>query len=186
MKIYTKTGDKGTTSLIGGKRTEKFDLQIEVIGLIDELNSSLGLTIALIDNTKLLDTKDCLVKIQNTLFNIGGEIAASHNKELEKAFKYKLKESDVVFIEKEIDKYSIKLSPLTQFILPGGTVVSSLLHLARSKTRTAERSLVKLSHEIIIDKVILEYINRLSDLLFVYARYVNKVENREDITWQKQ
>ena len=180
MKIYTKTGDDGTTGLYGGERVAKDSLRVECYGTVDELNSVLGLA----NVESLTDTVNQLLsEIQNKLFTIGGELATPTNRsELNKV---KLVNKDILLLEESIDKYEEKLEPLKQFILPGGSKGASLLHYARSVCRRTERLVSSLSKMEKISDIILIYLNRLSDLLFVLARFENNVNQIPDIPWQK-
>ena len=166
-KIYTKGGDDGYTSIVGGKRVKKSSIIIEAISNVDELNATLGLII----NYSISKQKKILQNIQNDLFDMGADLATPFNK---KKNTIRLSISQTVYLEKEIDKINAKLKPLTSFILPGGSKISSLYHLARTICRRCEISIVKLSEKTKINLEILKYINRLSDLLFVLARQTNK------------
>ncbi|MFH1832891.1 MAG: cob(I)yrinic acid a,c-diamide adenosyltransferase [Candidatus Levyibacteriota bacterium] len=178
VKIYTKTGDKGKTSLLGGKRVPKDDLRIEVIGEIDELNSVIGIVIAQISKRKSqnqnLKFKNELINIQKDLFGIGSSLSGFLTK------RYVL---DARRLEKMIGELSKELPVLKSFILPGGGESGSFLHLARAVCRRAERRTVGLSKKEIVDKSIIMYLNRLSDLLFTMARYINFKENKKEIIW---
>ncbi len=178
MKIYTKTGDGGTTALFGGERVPKDSLRVECYGTVDELNSILGLV-----NTEITgDTeKSLIITIQNELFTLGGELATPSKKE--HLNRVKLVTDDILSLEKNIDTYERKLEPLEQFILPGGSKGASLLHLARSVCRRAERLVTSLSQNEEISDLILVYLNRLSDFLFVLARFENSNNQIPDITW---
>ncbi len=180
MKIYTKTGDDGTTSLVGGERVNKDSLRVECYGTVDEVNSILGLIIAEI---KIEDVCTLLNEIQNKLFTIGGELATPENKS--EFNKVRLVNDDILLLETSIDKYEEKLESLKQFILPGGTKGASLLHYARSICRRVERLVISLSKKEKVSNLILIYLNRLSDLLFVLARYENSINQVPDIPWQK-
>lgn len=168
-KIYTKGGDKGITSLVGGKRVSKSDEVIQAVGNVDEVNALLGVISYNLKNpyNKLILT------IQNNLFDIGADLATPYNVK-KKAIR--INKNYTLNIEKEIDKINSQLTPLTSFILPGGNKISSLFHLARTASRRCEISIVKLSKKKKINLEILRYINRLSDLLFVLARFFNKKE----------
>ncbi len=180
MKIYTKTGDDGTTSLVGGARVNKDSLRVECYGTVDEVNSILGLSITVVSSK---DVSSLLNKIQNKLFTIGGELATPKNKS--DFNKVRLVNNDILLLEDSIDKYEKELEPLKQFILPGGTKGASLLHYARSICRRTERLVTSLSKNEMISNLILIYLNRLSDLLFVLARYENSINQVPDIPWQK-
>ncbi|HEY6164246.1 MAG TPA: cob(I)yrinic acid a,c-diamide adenosyltransferase [Nitrososphaeraceae archaeon] len=187
MKIYTKTGDKGETGLIGGKRIPKSDPRIISYGLIDELNSNVGLTISLLNlknNNLFSDLIDLLIKIQNDLFTIGSDLA-DPTYPIEN--KYKIPRTDekmVLYLESEIDKFDKEVVPITFFILPGGSIESSILHVSRSIARRTETAVTALSKSQTINPAILIYLNRLSDLLFVAARLVNKRIGVEDVAWK--
>ena len=187
MKIYTKTGDKGETGLIGGKRIPKSDPRIISYGLIDELNSNVGLTISLLNlknNNLFSDLIDLLIKIQNDLFAIGSDLA---DPTYPMENKYKIPRTDekmVLYLESEIDKFDKEVVPITFFILPGGSIESSILHVSRSIARRTETAVTALSKNQTINPAILIYLNRLSDLLFVAARLVNKRVGVEDIAWK--
>jgi cob(I)alamin adenosyltransferase len=187
MKIYTKTGDKGETGLIGGKRIPKSDPRIISYGLIDELNSNVGLIISLLNlknNNLFSDLIDLLIKIQNDLFAIGSDLA---DPTYPMENKYKIPRTDekmVSYLESEIDKFEKEVVPITFFILPGGSVESSILHVSRSIARRTETAVTALSKSQTINPAILIYLNRLSDLLFVAARLVNKRIGVEDVAWK--
>lgn len=170
MSIYTKIGDKGKTVFFGCGLVEKDDLRIETLGSLDELNSVIGLTICSIEDEKL---KKTLNKIQNDLFQAGADLVGSSSSE----GNLKITEEHVKEIEMLIDELQLKLGLPEKFVLPGGTVASSFLHLCRATTRRAERNLVKLSKTIDINPEMLCYVNRLSDLLYVLAREANKELN---------
>jgi len=176
LKIYTKTGDKGETSLIGGKRVPKDSIRIDAYGTVDELNTILGICRST-NPAKEID--EILFIIQNDLFKLG-TILATPSSPPNKSFS--LSES-ISGIEKFIDKIELELTPLKNFILPGGDNTASMLHLARAVCRRAERKVVQLSHEEVIDENILIYLNRLSDLLFVLARWSNKLSNTPEKQW---
>ena len=182
MKIYTKTGDKGKTSLFGGKRVWKDDLRIQSYGTVDELNSILGVAITEIKNKEL---KKILGGIQHELFNLGSDIASPKYKDNKNFSIPRIDGSNTKRLEELIDDIDNKLSTLKNFILPGGSKGAALLHQARTVCRRAERELISLSK---IEKVNLEikiYLNRLSDLLFVLARFENFSSKHPDIEWKK-
>ena len=190
MKIYTKTGDKGLTGLIGGKRVPKSDIRIIAYGSVDELNSYIGLSISLLSkhNTHLSSTSspsfsdiiDTLSRIQNELFVIGSDLA---DPDLSKS-SIRVQSDMITVLENDIDKYEKELSPITYFILPGGSIESSSLHIARSIARRAETNVAKLFLEDMINNLVLVYLNRLSDLLFVLSRTINKRLQISDIAWK--
>lgn len=185
MKIYTKTGDKGTTGLYGGTRVSKGHLRIESYGTIDELNSYLGL----IRDQKLdSHTFESIIKIQKEMFVIGAVLATPLDKEVLKNGKKRLAETQVTeemisFLEKEIDLIDKELPPMTHFVLPGGHTLVSYCHIARSICRRAERLIVVLMEEEAIELNVLKYINRLSDYLFVLARKLTFDNKAEEIKW---
>ena len=181
-KIYTKRGDKGETSLIFGERVSKDHQRIKAYGSIDELNAALGLAVSTIKNGKLYKL---LQNIQNELFNVGAELASPRKLKKKTNKYYHLEQSKILELESIIDLYNEKLPPLRSFILPYGTFTSSALHLARTICRRAERETVSLSKQEKINPNILIYLNRLSDLLFVLARYVNKKAKISDTLWKK-
>lgn len=178
MKIYTKTGDKGQTSLVGGKRVLKSDLRIEAYGTVDELNSWIGL-IADVSETSVTEK---LRHIQNTLFNVGALLANSPEKPMDLGFD--IAEKDITFQEQWIDEMDKELAPLKQFILPGGHAHISYCHIARTVCRRAERLCVALSQVSPVNDLLIKYLNRLSDLLFTLARYTAHLLNVKEITWE--
>lgn len=182
MKIYTKTGDKGLTSLSGGKRVKKSDLRIEAYGTIDELNAHLGIAAGFVSSTEL---KDVLTRIQNDLFTVGADLATPINTD-NKFSVPRTSEKMIEELEKQIDKYGGIIPQLRKFILPGGTKGASILHLARTVCRRAERRVVELSDDEDIGNNTIVYLNRLSDLLFVLARFENFDSNRPDIEWEQE
>ena len=185
MKIYTKTGDKGTTGLVGGKRIPKYDLRIDCYGTIDELNSYLGL---IRDQEISTDHKTTLLDIQNQLFVIGS-LLATDPKLLKEESKRKrlgitfLNPEAITCLETEIDVMNNELPAMTHFILPGGHQTVSFCHIARCICRRAERSISKLHIEHPTQPEILIYLNRLSDFIFVLARKLSKELNAEEIKW---
>lgn len=176
MKIYTKTGDKGMTSLFGGERVLKSSLRVEAYGCVDELNSLLGVIVA---SLKVQPLKKELILIQNDLLDIGSALANPKMKRI------KL-EDRVASFEKIIDQLTQKIPELRNFILPGGGKAGSLLHFSRTVARRTERIIVQLSKKENIDNSILIYFNRLSDLLFTMARYANYKEKKKEIIWQQR
>ena len=185
MKIYTKTGDDGTTGLFGGTRVPKYNLRIEAYGTIDELNCHIGLVR---DQNIESTLHQQLIKIQNDLFTLGAMLATPKDKEVLKSGKErlnipKINESSVLFLEHAIDNMDKKLPTMTHFVLPGGHPTVSYCHIARCICRKAERLSVELSHETSIEKIILTYLNRLSDYLFVLARKLTYDNNVDEIPW---
>ncbi len=181
MKIYTKTGDKGTTSLIGGTKVSKAHLRIESYGTVDELNSYIGLCKDLLTD----DTgKKILLEVQDRLFTIGSSLACDPVKEPKMKIP-DLKETDVELLEKEIDRMNETIPPMKNFILPGGHPTLSHLHIARCVCRRAERCCVRLEAEDQeVENIIIKYLNRLSDYLFVLSRYTGHQMNVEEIPWK--
>lgn len=183
IKIYTKTGDAGKTSLIGGTKVPKSHLRIDAYGTVDELNSYIGL---LNDHIKSdhQPTKNILKEIQDRLFTIGSSLACDPDKEPLMKIP-DLKEDDVVLLEKEIDAMNEKLPPMKSFILPGGDVAISTAHITRCVCRRAERLCVNMQeHDLFVDPLVIKYLNRLSDYLFVVARYVALLLNVAEIPWK--
>ena len=201
MKIYTKTGDQGLTGLIGGKRISKSDNRIIAYGSVDELNSYVGLSLSLLSkyNTSLSSSSSSsasstitssfsdivatLSRIQNELFVIGSDLA---DPDLSKSSSLRVQPNMITVLENDIDNYEKELSPITYFILPGGSIESSNLHIARSIARRAETNVAKLSLEeaTMVNDLVLVYLNRLSDLLFVLSRTINKRLQITDIAWK--
>ena len=182
MKIYTKTGDKGDTGLIDGSRISKSDLRIIAYGVVDEANSHIGLIISNIERNSIFDdVKKILLNVQQDLFILGAELA---NPNTLKDDNMLVKREMISTIEKYIDKFESELAPLSNFILPGGSIESSLLHICRTVVRRAETSAVALAKEQKINQEILTYLNRISDLFFVLARVTNKRQKRDDIPWK--
>lgn len=179
MKVYTKTGDKGTTALFGGKRVSKTHRRIEAYGTVDELNSYIGLVR---DHEVNHHKKDILVEIQDRLFTIGASLAADPDKPALK--KPDLLDSDITLLEEEMDRMNEVLPPLTTFVLPGGHVAVSYCHLARAVCRRAERLSIAVQEagEPVEENVII-YLNRLSDYLFVLSRMVSHELEAEEIPW---
>ena len=181
MKIYTKTGDKGTTSLIGGTKVPKSHLRIEAYGTVDELNSYVGLCKDLLTDEQ---GKKILLEVQDRLFTIGSSLACDPAKEPKMRLP-DLNESDVELLEKEIDRMNATIPPMKNFILPGGHVILSQLHIARCVCRRAERCCVRLEIEKEeVENIIIKYLNRLSDYLFVLSRYAGHLMNVEEIPWK--
>lgn len=185
MKIYTKTGDKGTTALYGGTRVPKYHLRIEAYGTADELNAYIGL----IRDQKIDDhTSKTLLKVQNELFTLGAMLATPPEKEKLKSGKDRLNipkitADSIAYLENEIDTMEKSLTPMTHFILPGGHQTVSFCHIARCICRRTERLVVELNEKEPIDAAILSYLNRLSDFLFVLARKLTKDNQAAEIPW---
>jgi cob(I)alamin adenosyltransferase len=181
FKIYTKTGDKGQTSLIGGTKVPKSHLRIESYGTVDELNSYIGLCSDHIPDTQ---TNVLLREVQDRLFTIGSSLACDPEKEPLMKIP-DLKPEDILLLETEIDKMNEVLPVMKSFILPGGHVAVSSLHVARCVCRRAERICVHMQQEaLFVDALVLQYLNRLSDFLFVLARYVGHLLGAAEIPWK--
>jgi cob(I)alamin adenosyltransferase len=179
MKIYTKTGDAGTTSLFGGKRVPKSDLRIETYGTVDELNSHIGL---LRDQPVNAERKEVLIEIQDRLFTIGSILATEPGNAKVKI--PSLAETDIQFLEKQIDTMDATLPPMKSFVLPGGHQSVSFCHVARTVCRRAERYIIALDAEEKINSLVIKYMNRLSDFLFVLARKMAQELNVEETPWK--
>lgn len=189
MSIYTSTGDKGQTSLFNGQRVSKADVRVEAYGTIDELNSEIGVVIAEVQSSKFkvksynLKLKNELIKIQKDLFEIGSTLAKPEVSSQKLAVSSLPKR--VKNFENSIDEMTDKMPALSNFILPGGGKIGSMLHFARTVARRAERKVVKLAELEDVDNNIIMYLNRLSDLLFTMARFVNYKEKKKEIVWPK-
>lgn len=180
-KVYTRTGDDGTTGLAGGQRVPKDAPRIESYGTFDELNSAIGLALALgVDDSLCPELR----RIQNDLFIIGAELCSS-GKEKKEGSLPQIGERHVVRLEGAIDELLKGLLPLKEFILPGGTPGAAALHVARTVCRRAERLLVALSRAEPVGRHVIQYTNRLSDLLFVMARHENRVRGHEEPYWDR-
>lgn len=182
MRIYTRSGDKGTTSLVYGKRVAKNDLKVEAYGTCDEANSMIGLALSYLHDVHWKKKEQFLQKlyrIQTILFHVGAELSTPHDREVA----WRLKQKHIDELEKQIDVWSEELPPLTTFILPSGHKASSALHLARTVVRRAERITVALLDDL-DESLVISYLNRLSDYLFVAARYVNYQLDGEEIPLQ--
>lgn len=179
-KIYTKTGDQGVTSLIGGMKVPKSHLRIETYGTVDELNSYIGLVGDLLANNK---NKSTLKEIQDRLFTIGSSLATDPARESKMKIP-DLKEEDITILEKEMDLMNESLPEMKHFILPGGHPSVSTAHIARCVCRRAERLCVNMKeHELKVDPLVIKYLNRLSDYLFVLARFIAQLSGVEDQVW---
>lgn len=188
MKIYTKTGDKGTTGLYGGTRVKKYNVRIDSYGTVDELNSYIGL---IKDQEIDEHSKKVLLKIQNELFTLGAMLATPLEKETLKSGKERLNipkidDDSILYLEQEIDKMDAELPQMTHFILPGGHQTVSFCHIARCVCRRAERLCVELNDSESVEENILKYLNRLSDFLFTLARKLTKDLRVEEIKWIPQ
>lgn len=180
MKIYTKTGDKGETGLFGGERVSKSNLRLNAYGSIDELNSFLGLAVIEVTN---IDIKNILKDLQNKLFVLGSDLATPETEKNKKLKISRTPDSYITDIEQIIDKYEAQLEELNNFILPGGSKGSAILHICRTISRRAEREVVALKNTEHIGENIVIFLNRLSDLFFVLSRFENKYSNIPDTKW---
>jgi cob(I)alamin adenosyltransferase len=181
LKIYTKSGDDGTTGLLGNRRTSKDDPRIDAYGTVDELNAAIGATRALLASG-CPEVGAALARIQADLFSVGASLAAP---DPENPFHDAVRADQVTWLEESIDAWESVLEPLTQFILPGGTPAAAQVHVARTVCRRAERLTVSLARQPgeQVRETVLVYLNRLSDALFVLARYINKAAGVSDIPW---
>ncbi len=178
-KIYTKGGDKGETSLVGGTRVSKGHDKIEAYGTVDELNAWIGV---LSDAPENALRREILKEIQDRLFTVGAELASEpeqNRKKLPELF-----ESDIALLEKEMDRYTEEIPPLRAFVLPGGHPVVSWAHVARTVARRAERQVIRLSRSEPVNPLIVKYLNRLSDYLFVLSRKVTQEQDAPEISWK--
>ena len=185
MKVYTKTGDKGTTALFGGTRVPKHHIRIESYGTVDELNSYIGL---IRDQEINPLYKNVLIEVQDRLFTVGAILATPPEKEILKNGEKRLQnlgitEADIEYLEKEIDAMETELPPMTHFVLPGGHTTVSYCHIARCVCRRAERLATHLNDIEPTDELVLKYLNRLSDYLFVLARKLSHDLNANEVQW---
>ena len=178
MKIYTKTGDKGMTSLYGGKRVSKDDIRIEAYGTVDELNAHIGHLISVLPSS--IDEKPLLLEIQKRLFTIGSNLASDPEKEIPVP---DLVEDDIQLLENAMDNIDAIVDPLKTFVLPGGSTENSIAHLCRTVSRRAERRIISLSNEAEIDEILIRYVNRLSDYFFMLGRYIAYSLGDKEIPW---
>jgi cob(I)alamin adenosyltransferase len=182
VKIYTRTGDAGETGLFDGSRVSKHAPRVEAYGEVDELNAILGMALSFIRQDEEL--RACLLDIQRDLFVVGAHLAdPSARVEAKRGDKARLTEEKTAQLESWIDRFEEQLPPLRQFILPGGSKGGATLHLARTVCRRAERRIVALGQEVEVSPVIIAYMNRLSDFLFVAARVENQRRDRPEIPW---
>ena len=182
MKIYTKTGDAGETGLFGGARVSKASVRVEAYGEVDELNSAVGWARVVVSDSEL---DSLLNQIQNDLFEVGAELGSTEDRKQKSAMPL-IAEPQVEALERAIDKYEEGPPGLTSFVLPGGSESAARFHLARCVCRRAERSLVELGAQESLRGELFRYVNRLSDLLFVLARYANHMAGVQDIPWKGQ
>ena len=174
-KIYTRTGDSGTTGLGDGKRVEKDSLRVEAVGTIDELNCLVGTVLA---HQSSFEIKKCLTEVQHDLFDLGGELCIPGHSIMRPEY--------TVRLENWLDSFNTELPPLKEFILPGGNSAAAQCHLARAVCRRAERRVTSLKHQESINEEALIYLNRLSDLLFVIARALVRNEQSDEVLWQSK
>ena len=180
MKIYTKTGDQGMTSLIGGSRVAKNSVRLEAYGTIDELNSHIGMIRSFAIGEQIVNE---LIVIQAHLFELGGNLATDSilsNVKLTLG----VKEEDILFLEEAIDRMDAAVPPLKYFLLPGGSQVVSFCHIARTVCRRAERRILDLSTETAVDDLLVKYVNRLSDYLFILSRKISHDLGVEEVKWE--
>ena len=181
MKIYTKTGDDGTTGLVGGSRVKKFDIRLEAYGTVDELNATLGV----LRSMPMAEAdKSLIIEIQNKLFNIGSRLASDEKGDAYTAA-LAITNANIELLEKAIDKYEESLPELTNFILPGGDPAAAQCHVARTVCRRAERRVLEFAAEIAAHTNTVKYLNRLSDLLFVLSRKLAAENGLPETAWKK-
>lgn len=170
MKIYTKSGDKGETSLVYGLRVSKHSLRVEAYGTCDEANSMIGMALSFLPREeKWKELLEMFHIVQTKLFHVGAELATPAGKKVG----WPISEDDILYLEQQIDKMDAELPPLTNFVLPGGSSAGAALHVARTIVRRAERKAIAVQAEEEVNPTVIKYLNRLSDFLFVAARYVN-------------
>ena len=179
-KVYTRTGDKGTTSLVGGVRIKKSSVRLEAYGTVDELSAHLGMLVAMMPDSA---DRDSVVRIQNNLFNVCTHLATDQSQTPLYPSAY-LAEGEVDFLEKEVDRMMALLPERQGFVLPGGTMAAAQAHVARTVCRRAERRIASLAEEAQVGDDIQKYINRLSDYLFVLAKIINFNSGKAEILWQ--
>ncbi|HSP99436.1 MAG TPA: cob(I)yrinic acid a,c-diamide adenosyltransferase [Candidatus Dormibacteraeota bacterium] len=186
-RVYTRTGDEGTTALVGGERVAKDARRVECYGELDELNAILGLARSLNAQAKPTPARrrldDVLTRLQNELFDLGSELATPPEAEYEGMFK--VTADDVRALERVMDECQKDLEPLRSFVLPGGGPVSAVLHHARTVCRRAERQIIRLAREQTIGAFVIPYVNRLSDLLFVLSRWIGKQNGEAEYLWER-
>lgn len=180
--VYTRTGDLGITSLVGGERVKKNCIRIEAYGTIDEFSTSLGVVIAMTNS--MTEIKQQLLCMQNKLFNIGGYLATESDPDTQQKV-WGLNDEDIAKVESWCDALDEQTPKIRAFVLPGGSLAASHSHVARTICRRAERRILDLSEISYVDPVVMRYINRLSDYLFLLSRYFNHIENVDEIVWQK-
>lgn len=193
-KVYTRTGDQGMTSLVGGIRIDKASVRLESYGTIDELSSQLGLLAAMIQSSKGNASEECtaeyddicnmIERIENTLFNLGSYLATDTT-QTPLYDSAKINPEEITILEEKIDTITPMLPTLHSFVLPGGTMAASQAHVCRTVCRRAERCIVALTHEAEINPDVIRYVNRLSDYLFVLARHLNALAKEKEKIWRK-
>ena len=179
MKLYTRTGDDGTTGLFGGDRVGKDDLRIEAYGAVDELNAQLGMILVICEVDLL---KEHLSPLQSRLFDLGADLATPCGSEHEDKIG-RVTEGNVTALESSIDAIESRNEPITTFVMPGGTELASRIHVARCTCRRAERAIVRLAHRDTVNVHTIEFVNRLSDLLFAASRIANREAGVPDVPW---
>jgi cob(I)alamin adenosyltransferase len=179
VKIYTKTGDRGDTRLFNGTKVRKHDDRVEAYGAVDETNACIGAAASFLKDSALASM---LAEVQKDLFSVGAQLADPGFKNPGRA-KFQIAPERVTALENAIDEFETELPPLRQFILAGGGNAGALLHIARTVCRRAERRVVSLSEKVEVNPIVIEYLNRLSDFLFVMARVMNHREGKQEILW---
>ena len=177
-KIYTRTGDDGTTGLVDGSRCPKHSARIEAIGAVDEANSALGLAAAVLDG----DAREAVTRIHNDLFDLGADLATPGEEFAPSEMVLRIVPAQAEWLEARIDAATERLTPLSSFVLPGGSEAAARVHVARASVRRAERAMTALAEQVPVNPAALAYVNRLSDYLFQLARLAND-EGRADVTW---
>lgn len=179
MKLYTRTGDDGTTGLFGGDRVSKDDLRIEAYGAVDELNAQMGMILVVCEVPLL---KEHLSPLQSRLFDLGADLATPCGSEHEDKIS-RMAEENVTNLERSIDAIEGRNEPIKTFVMPGGTELASRIHVARCTCRRAERAIVRLAHRDTVNIHTIEFVNRLSDLLFAASRLANREAGVPDVPW---
>lgn len=179
--VYTRSGDKGTTSLVGGERVKKCSLRLEAYGTVDELNAHIGLLASMVRDHPKADLA-LLRWIQSALFDAGTHLATPTNGGVEAPCSITM--SHVEKLERSIDELDAQVPPLRTFVLPGGSILASQCHVCRTVCRRAERLSIALAEEVPVSPLLLSFVNRLSDFFFVYARFLNKMDDSEEISWK--
>ncbi len=183
VKIYTRRGDRGETDLFGGDRVGKDDLRVRAYGDVDELNAVVGVAAASLEAERDADMHTLLQRIQSSLFDLGTQLATPSAEHLEKSGLPRVDGGDVAELENQIDAFEKEIEPLKSFVLPGGSAAAAVLHHARTVCRRAERHCVSLDREAPLDTAIVQYLNRLSDLMFTLARVANARAGVADVEW---